>query len=121
VTLTVNDDDGASGQATARVLVQTPQQALAAIAARVQGITTLNAGQKNSLTAKLQAAIDAIGRGNTTAANNQLNAFLNEVQADAGAGKLSSTDAADLRTAIHAVQAALGVYNRLLQWWTIEA
>lgn len=121
VSLTVKDDDGGVGQATAKVVVQTPQQALASIAGYVQGISTLNAGQKNSLTAKLNAASAAIGRGDMTAANNQLGAFLNELQADVNTGKVSPAAASVLRNAVHAVQAAIGTYNRFLGWWPLEA
>ena len=120
VSLTVRDDDGGVGQATAKVVVQTPQQALASIAGYVQGISTLNAGEKNSLTAKLNAASAAIGRGDMTAANNQLGAFLNELQAYVNAGKVSPAVASVLRNAVHAVQAALGTYNRFLEWWPLE-
>ena len=116
ITLTVTDDDAGAGQATATVTVQTPQQALTSIGAAVQALKTLNAGQKNSLVAKLNAAGASIGRGDTTAANNQLNAFLNELQAEVNAGLISNDDMTALRNAIHAVQAALGIYNRFLSW-----
>jgi hypothetical protein len=121
VTLTVTDDDGGVGQATSKVTVQTAQQALTSISAYVQGLKSLNGGQKNSLIVKLNAAGDSIGRGNTTAANNQCNAFLNELQADLNTGKVSAGDAATLRGAVHAVQAALGTYNRFLEWWPLGA
>ena len=121
VTLTVTDDDGGVGQTTSTVSVQTAQQALASISSSVQGLKSLNAGQKNSLIVKLNAAGDAIARGNTTAANNQLNAFLNELQADLSTGRISGADSANLRGAAHAVQAALGTYNRFLEWWPLGA
>ncbi len=121
VSLTVRDDDGGLGQASAKVVVQTPQAALGSIAGYVQGLSTLNAGQKNSLIAKLNAATAAVGRGDITAANNQLGAFLNELQADVNTGKVSPAAASVLRSAIHAVQAALGTYNRFLEWWPLEA
>jgi PKD repeat protein len=121
VTLTVADDDGGVGTASTKVTVQTPQQALSTISTYVQNIKTLNGGQKNSLIAKLNAASASATRGDITAANHQLNAFLNELQADLSTGKISSTDAATLRTAIHAVQAALGTYNRFLEWWPLGA
>jgi PKD domain len=121
VTLTVTDDDGGVGQTTSKVTVQTPQQALTSISGYVQGLKGLNGGQKNSLIVKLNAAGDSIGRGNTTAANNQCNAFLNELQADVSTGKISAADGATLRGAIHAVQAALGTYNRFLEWWPLGA
>lgn len=121
LSLTVTDDDGGVGQASTKVVVQTAQQALSSIAAYVQKLPNLNAGQKNSLVVKLNAASASATRGDTTAAHNQLNAFLNELQADLNTGKVSSGDAATLRGAVHAVEAALGTYNRFLEWWPLEA
>jgi PKD repeat protein len=124
VTLSVTeaDGDGGLGQATTKITVMSAQDALRWIAANVvANITTLNGGQKNSLIVKLNNAADSLDRGNTGAANNQLNAFLNEVQADLGSGKISSSQAATLTTDVHSVQAALGTYNRFLQWWPLEA
>ena len=121
VSLTVTDDDRGVGTTSKKVVVQTPQAALSSIAGYVQSLSTLNAGQKNSLTVKLNAASAAVGRGDTTAANNQLSAFLNELQADVNTGKVSPTAASVLRSAVHAVQAALGNFNRFLEWWPLEA
>ncbi len=67
---------------------------------------TIDAGEATSLSAKLAAAAAALERGNATAADNQLRAFLNEVQAMERSRRLSSTDAAALRAAIAAVQIA---------------
>ena len=120
-TLTVTDDDGGVGQASTKVVIQTVQQALSSIAAYVQTLPGLNAGQKNSLIAKLNAASAAATRGDATAAHNELNAFLNELQADVNAGNVSAASAATLRAAVHAVEAALGTYNRLLDWWPLAA
>jgi hypothetical protein len=120
VSLTVKDDDGGSATDTATVLVQTPQQALGTIQSMVNGISTLNKGQLNSLIAKLQAAAAAAARGDNTASHNQMSAFLNEVRTDVKAGKMSAGQAATLTDAIHAVEAALGTYNRMLQWWPLE-
>lgn len=121
VTLTVTDDDGGVGTASTKVTVQTTQQALSAISASVQNLKGLNNGQKNSLIAKLNAASDSAARGNTSAANNQCNAFLNELQAYVSTNKISTADAATLRSEIHTVQAALGTYNRFLEWWPFGA
>jgi hypothetical protein len=119
VTLTVSDDDGGQSTATTKVSVLTPQQALDSISGTVQKISSLNDGQKNSLIVKLNAANASMTRGDTKAANNQLNAFLNELQADVNIGRLSGGDAATLRNSVHAVQAAIGTYNRFLQWWPL--
>ena len=121
VTLTVTDDDGGVGQASTNVAVQTVAQAVNSIAGAVQKLPNLNPGEQHSLIAKLNAASASAARGNSTAAHNQLNAFLNELQADQNTGKVSAADAATLRGAIHAVQAALGTFNRFLEWWPLEA
>jgi PKD repeat protein len=121
VTFTVTDDDNGVGRATTTVAVQTPQQALASITAYVQNLKGLNGGQKNSLMAKLNSATDSATRGNATAASNQLNAFLNELQTDLNSGRITGGDMTILRPAVQAVQAALGTYNRFLEWWPIGA
>ena len=120
VTLTVKDFDGGESTATTKVVVQTTQQALGSISAAVQKIASLNDGEKSSLTVKLNAASASLARGDTKTANNQLNAFLNELQALVNSGRLSSGDAAALRNSVHAVQAAIGTYNRFLQWWPLS-
>jgi PKD repeat protein len=120
VSLTVTDDDGGAGIATATVVVQTPQQALTSIEAYVKSITTLNKGQKNGLLAKLEAASASAARGDNKAAHNQMSAFLNEVRADVKTGKMTAVEQATLTGAVHAVEAALGTYNRMLQWWPLE-
>ena len=119
VTFSVTDDDGGVGQARTTVMVQTASQALDTIASYVQGISSLNAGEKKSLIAKLNAAAASAARGDKQAANNQLNAFLNELQADVKTGKVSTTDAIRLRSAVLAIKAALGTYNRFLEWWPL--
>jgi len=117
----VADGEGGVGQATTTVTVQTTQQALGSIEAYVQSLPGLNAGQKNSLIVKLQNAGAAAARGDNNAASNELNAFLNELQADVNAGEVSPAAAGKLRTAVHAVQGSLGTFNRLVEWWPLEA
>jgi hypothetical protein len=119
VTFSVNDKEGGIGTATRTVTVQTVPAALSAIAQAVQGLNGLNAGQKNSLIAKLNAASDSTARGDYKTADNQLNAFLNELQADVSSGKVTSGQATVLRDAVHAVQGALGTFNRFLEWWPL--
>jgi hypothetical protein len=72
---------------------------------RRAGGLSLNAGQKNSLIAKLQAAQDSLNRGSKTAAGNQLGAFVNELQADEQSGKLSPAAADPLIAEARAVVA----------------
>jgi hypothetical protein len=120
VSLTVTDDDGGAAVATTTVVVQTPQQALTSIESYVRGIKTLNKGQINSLIAKLDASSAAAARGDNNASHNQMSAFLNEVGSDVKTGKITTGEQSILTSAIHAVEAALGTYNRMLQWWPLE-
>ena len=122
VTLTVTDDEGTVGlAATTTVKVLTPQQSLDAMIQVVQGLKSLSAGQQNSLIAKLQAASDALARGDNRASHNQLNAFINELDADLKTGKMSAGDYNTLRADAHAVQGATGTYNRFVEWWPLAA
>lgn len=120
VTLSVADGEGGTGAASTTVNVLTPQQALSAISGYMQKLSGLNKGQKNGLQAKLDAASASIARGDSTSANNQLNAFLHELNADANTGKVSANDLTVLSNAVHALQGALGTYNRFLEWWPLE-
>jgi DNA/RNA endonuclease G (NUC1) len=61
---------------------------------------TMDAGEANSLSAKIAAAAASIEGGNATAARNQLRALLNEVQAMERSRRLSAADAAALRAAV---------------------
>lgn len=121
VTFKVSDGEGGVGQASTSVTVQTAQQALSSIESYVQGLSGLNQGQKNSLIAKLQNAAAAAQRGDNNAASNELDAFLNELQADVNTGKVSAAAAATLRGAVNAVRGSLGTFNRLVEWWPLEA
>lgn len=81
----------------------------------------LNQGQGNALTAKLNAAIQQINKGNLNAAMNQLSAFTNQVGGLVRAGKISSADGGALIASANAVIAQLsalapqGVQNLELQ------
>ena len=114
VSLTVTDDDGGSSTANWTVNVLTTQQALAAMAAQVQKLPNLTPGERNSLAVKLNAASASISRGDTIAADNQLNAFLHELSADVNTGKVSESDATLLRSAIRAIRNSLGTLSRFL-------
>jgi len=74
-----------------------------AIVDGLQADGTLNAGNANSLRAKLSAAAEALERGQTTAARNQLEALLNEVNAMERSRRLTETQASVIRAAIQAV------------------
>lgn len=120
VTLTVSQgEDPGVGTAQTTIAVLTPAAALTRIAGYVQGLSGLNAGQKNSLIVKLNAASASAGRGDANTATNQLNAFLNELAADVRTGKVSGSDAANLDADIRAVKGELGNYNPFLDFWPL--
>ena len=106
VTVRVTDDDGAEGVRTATVTVQSPRQAVGGLDAAVDALVgngSISRGNGNSLSAKLRAAEASLARGQGHTAANQLNAFINEVEAMAASGRLSATDAATLTAAAQRV------------------
>jgi len=113
--LKVTDDDGGTAYVGRTITIETLAQALDSMAAFVKGRTTLNAGQKNSLVAKLNAAGDAWQRGNSGAACNILSAFVNEVAAQSGAG-LTTGDASSLTAAARDTQLAMGCFKPLVDF-----
>ncbi len=115
-TLTVKDDDGVPGSATTTVTVLTPEAALAKLITFVQGVSGVNPGQRNSLLAKLSAANDSLQRGNSNAACGQLNAFVNEVDADQKAGRLTGGDAGTMTDAARQIQRSLGCFHTLVEF-----
>lgn len=68
----------------------------------------LNQRQANTLLAKLEAAYQKINTGNVTATINQLQAFINQVNADIGPGKHTLAQGQPLIDAANAIIAALG-------------
>ncbi len=63
----------------------------------------LNSGQQNSLTSTLQAAEQSLLRANTTAAVNQLNAFIHQVNALVNSHRLGQCSADDLITDVDSI------------------
>ena len=103
-TVTVQIADGTDTSVrTATVTVLTPAQGAQSAIALVNQMVAdgkLNAGNGNSLTAKLNAAIQQLHRGNTTPAINQLEALLNELDAMVRSNRLSAADADVLRVLV---------------------
>jgi DNA/RNA endonuclease G (NUC1)/PKD repeat protein len=106
VTVTVTDDGGLSGTRTATVTVLSPSQSLNALQQQVNGV--LNGGAANSLNSKLSAAGASLARGNTTAAANQINAFINEVQAAVQSGRLTQAQGDALIAYARRILASIG-------------
>ena len=101
VNLTVSNENGANS-AFVTINVLTPVQKIQQIITMVQSLN-LNKGQANSLIVKLNAATKNLNNGNTKAATNELNAFINEVGANTKSRKLSSTQGQVLIDATNSV------------------
>jgi probable HAF family extracellular repeat protein len=107
----------------------TPQQQIQTISTQVQGLVssgTLTSGEGNALQVKLDAALASLGQsgsttttnasastsasqktGNTTAACNKLQAFVNQVQAYVNSGRLTTAESQPLITAANGVTTKL--------------
>lgn len=103
VNVTVQDNDGGTGSGTVTVTVLTAQQAI--------GANLLNAvaglDQSASFSAPLRAAQASLERGNLSAANGQMRAFLNHVEATVRGGHLPASTGAELTAAANRVLASM--------------
>jgi hypothetical protein len=96
VTCTATDGSGNTTTCSLTVTVLTPQDAAQAIIGNVTDLVNqgmLSSGVGNALIAKLQAAIQQADLGHDTAAINQLQAFIDEVNALMRSGSLSTSEA----------------------------
>jgi|GEM_PF-1803306 len=110
VTVTVRDDDGGSGSGSAPVTVWTPQQGIQALLLDVIGrgsTSDLPAGSVTALKAPLHAAQDALDRGNTTAATEQVQAFTGQVAALVRSRQITESAGQELTAAANRVLASI--------------
>ena len=84
-------------------VVESGLQGALALVAQLVGDGTLNKGNGNALTVKLEAASRSLFAGHSAATQGQLGAFLNQVDAFAQTGKLTAAQAAALRAAVAAL------------------
>jgi hypothetical protein len=92
IVLTVTDKDGGVGVSDPHSIQSlSPKEGVARLMDMVRALG-LDHGIENSLLAKLGNVLDAMERGNYHAAENILNAFINEVQAQSGK-KINASDA----------------------------
>ena len=83
VTWTASDTAGNIGNAVQLVTVQTPEDAAQTMISDVE-VLLLPAGAENSLVSKLENVLKSLGKGNDETAANQLEAFVNQVEAQRG-------------------------------------
>lgn len=99
VTVTVSDDDGGSTTRTATVTVGSATDAIRELSARVAAMETagtISHGEANALDASLRSALSSVESGKTAAANGQLGAFINKLEAMQQSGRLDATTAKSL-------------------------
>ncbi|MEO5567858.1 MAG: DNA/RNA non-specific endonuclease [Gemmatimonadaceae bacterium] len=99
VTVTLTDDDGDSHSRTATVTVASAAEGIAALMAQVTALETagtLSKGEVNALDASLKNALKSAEMGKASAANGQLTAFVNKVEAMQQSGRLDAATAAGL-------------------------
>ena len=98
-----------SGNSSSCGFTVTVKGAAGQISALVTLVNSFNlpAGIQNSFVAKLQNALASINAGNVTAACNQLNAFINETQAQSGKA-LTVDQANQLITSANRIKAVIG-------------
>lgn len=95
----VSDDD-ATSEATAAITVLSAREGGTEAQRLIDALATaagFNRGQRQSLTAKLDAAMRALERDDATPARNQLRALLNELDAIVQSGRASEGQVATLR------------------------
>lgn len=93
VAVTVSDDDGGQGATQAVVIVLSPAQATQALTTTVAELVTsgvLDPGEATALMASLDAAMEQLERGNVKAAENQVKAFINKVEAQVRSRRLNA-------------------------------
>ncbi len=97
--------------ALARYEGLTPQDLITALGDQVQALVNsgaLNQGLGNSLTVKLTNVLNSLSQGKTKTACNQLNAFINEVNAQISSGVLTAALGQALLNAAAAAKQMLG-------------
>ena len=107
VTATATDPSGNTSEFSRCGGLATPSDQIQGLVSDVEGLNLQPKGIETSLVAKLQAALASLAAGDTATACDELNAFINQVQAQAGK-KITQTDADALIQSAQAIRAALG-------------
>lgn len=106
VTCTATDSAGNTNNTTASYTVLSPAEQIDALITTINSFN-LGGGTANSLTSKLNNATKSLGKGNTNAACNQVDAFINQVNALSG-NQLTPAQAAQLLASANQLKASIG-------------
>ena len=96
VTVTVTDDEGDSASRTATVTVLSATSAIGVLSGNVDALVaagTIISAEAHALQVSLDAALRSLEKGNAAPAGNQLEAFINKVEALRGSGRISAATA----------------------------
>jgi DNA/RNA endonuclease G (NUC1) len=99
VTVTVGDDDAGTGSRSATVTVISAADAIDVLSSKVavlEAAGALSKGETSALDASLRNALKSVEGGNATPARDQLEAFINKVEAMQGSGRIDAAAATAL-------------------------
>ena len=95
ITVSVRDDDAGTGTRTVTVVVLSADQAIDVLSDNVRA-ANLSPGESNALDASLRAALKSLDKDNPTPAQNQLEAFINKVEAMQQSARITAATATAL-------------------------
>jgi hypothetical protein len=101
---------------TTAVFVFAPQELIRSLIDEIEALReagVLNDGQANSLIVKLESAIKNLDKGKAKTALNNLNAFMNQVQAFIKGGVLTPEEGQSLNAAAEAISYQIQVLDQL--------
>ncbi|HBL31354.1 MAG TPA: hypothetical protein DD490_31390, partial [Acidobacteria bacterium] len=111
VSAAATDDSGNTGRCTFTVTVRTPRDQIEQLIDTIQDLVAagaLAANNANPLITKLEGAAAKLDGGQTTAACNTLNAFINQVNASVSGGKLAAAQGQALIGSAQAIRTNIG-------------
>jgi DNA/RNA endonuclease G (NUC1) len=111
VTVTVRDDDGGSSSRTATVVVASAAEAIGTLSDDVAALGragTIANGESNALDASLRNALKSLDKDDPVPAANELEAFVNKVEAMQQSGRLDAANAGALTAYARRIVASIG-------------